>query len=148
MITFELKAIARAMATAWRWPPESLSTSKRTGNLDLETVEQTVCVLLHALVVHDMERTNACAHRFAPEEYVGGNVKVVGKSQVLIDHLDAQAARIQRTGHVRLVSLDEDLAFIRDIGSAEDFHQSRFAGSVVAHQSKNFAVVQRQVHTT
>ena len=30
MITFELKAIARAMATAWRWPPESLSTSKRT----------------------------------------------------------------------------------------------------------------------
>ena len=84
-----LKWTARAMATDWRWPPDSDFTGVlRFLKLRVEPAHHLAGRRLHRRVV---ERARTRVVQLAPEEHVAGGVDVVGQRERLVDRLDAVA---------------------------------------------------------
>ncbi|MNL02110.1 hypothetical protein D3C87_1226050 [compost metagenome] len=73
------------------------------------------------------------------EEQVFGDGHFRHQMQLLVNHRDAAAdavsGRLERHG----LLADLQLAAARDVSTAEDFQQGRFAGAVLAHQGVNLA---------
>ena len=91
MTTLASKAVARAMATAWRWPPDSSSTVLVDAlHMDLELVEMSFAIS-RAFAVDDGEAAELAA-RLAAEIDVLVDRHVPGEREILIDHLDADVA--------------------------------------------------------
>ena len=99
MITIRVPhAIARATATACRWPPERLTTGWST---DLIPIFSRAHLLLgaaaHRLRVEEAEPAERAGEvLLATEEEVGRRVEVVGEREVLVDGLDPELARLAR----------------------------------------------------
>ncbi len=96
MTTLASKAVARAMATAWRWPPESSST--RWATLLTWMCSLSRCSIARARLALWSTSVNGpiAPRQLAAEEDVLVDAQVAGQREVLVDHLDAQAARIAR----------------------------------------------------
>ena len=76
----------RAMATVWRWPPESEATAMRTeGILAESSRKQLPGLFLHADLVEP-----AVGSQLVPQPEVGHHVQVVAQRQVLVHRGDAQ----------------------------------------------------------
>ena len=91
--TRALKWIARAIATACRWPPESeLTSACSEGSRSFMRASVALRRVLHRLVLEEAEP----AGDLAPQEQVGGGVQIVGQRQVLVDRLDAQGPGVAR----------------------------------------------------
>jgi hypothetical protein len=68
-------------------------------------------LLLHTLVVERLDEAAKVARLdFAAEENVGADVEIVGKREVLIDRLNACAARVHRAGELDRFVVEDDLA--------------------------------------
>jgi hypothetical protein len=65
--------------------------------------------------------------------------------ELLVNHANAELQRVTRPGDLYLAAADANLAAILAIGTAQDLHQRRFAGAVLAKQHVHFAGVERQV---
>ena len=90
---FVSKCTARAMATDWRWPPESDFTGV------LEVLEPGVQAAHHpgggGRHRRVVERSGP-REQLAAEEHVAGGVDVVGQRELLVDDLDAVLAGVAR----------------------------------------------------
>ena len=83
-----LKWIARAMATDWRWPPDS----DFTGVLKFRKCGfRRPMTLRVADSIAASSRVPERGRELAAEEHVGGRVDVVGQRERLVDRLDAVA---------------------------------------------------------
>ena len=90
-----LKWTARAIATDWRWPPDS----DLTGDLKFLKFGFRRCITLR--VADSIAPSSSDPRRvgqLAPEEHVGGRVDVVGEGERLVDRLDPVRLRIARVG--------------------------------------------------
>ena len=88
-----LKWTARAIATDWRWPPDSeADRHDEVLELRVEPAHHLAGRVLHRAVVEVAEPRR----QLASEEHVARRVDVVREREVLVDRLDAQRLRVAR----------------------------------------------------
>ena len=104
-------------------------------------IEQRLGVAVQSPAVDDTEPFG----RLASKEKVRGDVEVVGEIQFLVDQGDAElfggADGIDAGGS----AVDKDLAGIRLLHAAENFHQRAFARAVLADDGDDFAPPDGQI---
>ena len=91
-----------------------------------------------------IDEARASRWRLAKKDVLGYR-QLWNQVELLIDHPDAERQRIARALDIHSVAVDSNLAAVFAVRTAEDLHQRRFAGSVLAEQHVHFAGVQRQV---
>ena len=70
-----------------------------------------------------------------------GRRQIVEEREVLVDGLDAGAARRRRRVDRDGLAVEEDLAFIERVNAADALDQRRLAGAVVAEQGQHLAAI-------
>ncbi len=82
---------------------------------------------------------HAAAHRLEPEIDVLGDRTVRQQAQFLVDDADTGAARVDGMGEGHRAAADPERPRVGAVDPAEDLHQRRFAGAVLAADRVNFA---------
>ena len=141
-------AAARATATPWRWPPDSVSTAWLIERMPIcRRLHLLVGLLPLALVVEHAQdaaqRTRAPL--LATEEQVGRDVQRRRHREVLVDRLDARLARVVRGLEVHLLAVEADRPLVRDRGAREHLDQARLAGAVVPDHGEDLAGIEVEV---
>ena len=134
-----LKWTARAMATAWRCPPDS----DPTGVLRL--VNRGLSRRITSRVADAIAESSSAPVRvehLAAEEHVGGGVDVVGERERLVDRLDPERSGVARVVDRHGLAVDEDLAGVGRMGAREHAHQRRLAGAVATDEGDDLAGVE------
>ena len=127
---------ARAIATPWRWPPESTPTGTRTeGMRTFSAASVSAAPLIMARRSAKMRRV---AERPA-EIHVRRDVEAFDQREVLEDDGDAVLARLGRAGERDRSAVDEHLAGIDRIDPGEHLDHRRLAGAVVADDDQHRA---------
>ena len=109
MTTLRAKAALRATATPWRWPPESVPTRLVHGaNTDLEIGHVAHGVAHHALFVQHAKHAaqDPRPADLAAEKDILHDVELGRHGQILVDRLDAMAARVQRPVEVHAFAVE------------------------------------------
>ena len=84
--------------------------------------------------------------RLAPQRDVLGHREVRDQVQLLVDDADAAPVRIARAGDLHQLAVQPDLARVPGLGAAQDLHERRLAGAVLAQQDVHLARAHLQVH--
>ena len=145
-ITIRLpNAIARAHATAWRWPPDSRPISAvAVGQLDLQAVDQLVGLACASRGRRPSRtaRATAAACARGPAKKLPTAAGVVEQREVLVDGLDPQLAGVRAASRCRTASPSIRISpSSGSIDAGEDLDQRRLAGAVVAEQREHLALV-------
>src|ERR1700689_1588143 len=82
----------------------------------------------------------------AAEEDVGPDVEIVGKRQVLIDRLNACAARIHWARETNRSVVENDLPIFRRVDARDAFDERRLSRAVVAEQTHHLAARDVETH--
>ena len=99
-----LKWMARAIATDWRWPPESDFTgSLKRRKFGIEAAHHLAGLRFHG----DRRRGCPSGHQLAAKIQVGGGVDIVGQRQRLVDGLDAVFLGVARIADLGLLAVDQ-----------------------------------------
>src|SRR6185312_549860 len=107
---------------------------------DVERLEPFAGFAQHRLVVHGLDQAAQIAVlELAAEEDVGGDVEVLRQRQVLVDGLDAGAARVERLRKAPLLSFEPDLAVVGRMHARDALDQRRLARAVVAQERHDLA---------
>jgi len=70
------------MATAWPLATrQPFDQQAHRRDVNLQTAEEALRLLLHAAAVHATERAKLRTDRFSSQKNIGGHVKVVGKTR-------------------------------------------------------------------
>jgi hypothetical protein len=103
--------MARAIATAWRWPPESARTgwSRRRISMSSVSMVRSAAARIAARSMRGRKPSQRAA-RLAAEEDVGADVEIVGQRQVLVDRLDAAVAGLRGLAKLDPLAGEADLA--------------------------------------
>ena len=124
----------RAIATVWRWPPDSeaigLAHARDAGR---EFVQQRPGADLHR---HLVELPGL---QLLAEEEVGDDVEVLAEREILEDGGDAERERVGRAGQRHRLAAEVDRAGGRLVHAGEHLDQRRLAGAVVADQGDDLA---------
>src|SRR5439155_26527060 len=101
----------------------------------------------HALLVEQAQREpeRPAAAALAPEEHVGGDIERWGDGEILVDGLDARAARVERRPEVHGLTVEADLTLVGVDRPRERLDQRRLAGAVVADHGEDLVRVQVEV---
>ena len=131
-----MKWMARAIATDWRWPPDS----DFTGSLKRRKLGLSRPITLrHSRFHGDVVERAPLGPKLAAEIEIGGGVDIVGERQRLVDRLDAERLGIARIVDLGQLAIDVDVAGIALVGARQDLDQRRLAGAVVAEQAHHLA---------
>ena len=138
---------ARATATPWRWPPERFSTGCVIDWTPILSSAKWRVASRRIARLSSMRRTRRGPRspRLPAEEDVGGDVEGRGDGEVLVDGLDAGAARIARGAEVHALAVEPDLALVRLQRARERLDQRRLAGAVVADDREDLVGIQLQI---
>lgn len=109
---------------------------------DVQAVEQFLRHAPHARVIDQAET----AERLAPDPDVFRHRHRRHQVELLVDHGDAVAERLQRRFQRHALAFEMDGSFVRLDHAGEDFHQCRLSGAVLAHQRMNGAAAQFEAH--
>src|SRR5437762_268931 len=80
------------------------------------------------------------------KENVLGHGQLRHQTQLLVYRRDAERLRVARRADARRLAVDHDVAGIPGVGAAENLHQRRFAGAVLAEQDVHLAGLELEVH--
>ena len=139
-MSFGSSSSERAIATVWRWPPESEATDvAHARDARRQFVEQRPGADLHR---HFVEPNG---FELAAEEDVGDDVEVLAQREILEDGGDAEVERGAGLGQRDGLAVESDRAGARRMHAGEDLDQRRFAGAVVADQRHDLAGVHVEV---
>lgn len=83
--------------------------------------------------------------RRGAKENVFGDRQLWNEIELLIDDADPELERVARARDVHGLAADANLAAVFPIGAAENLHQRRLPGAVLAEQHVHFAAVQRDI---
>src|SRR5439155_18134369 len=89
---------------------------------------------------------DACTRRLVTEKDVLGHRQLRYEAELLVHRRDAQHLRIAWRADDHRLAVEDDLAGIPAIRAAEDLHQRRFAGAVLAEQDVHLAGAKVEVH--
>ena len=138
------KAIARAHATAWRWPPD-ISPISAFGSGSL-TCRRSISSSVSLRIARSSTQPNGPSQRgaraLAAREEVADRAGVVEQREVLEDRLDPQLAGVVRRVDPHRLAVEPDLAVVGLHDAREDLDQRRLAGAVVAEQREDLALAQ------
>jgi hypothetical protein len=134
----------RAIATAWRCPPDICLTRSRGPRLGLEFLKQLRDPDEHGRIIEDPQGSDL-ALEFPSQEYVGGGREVVAEGEVLVDDFDAFGARVHGLMEVLHLTLDPDFAPRRPKVPGDYPHEGGLAGTVVAHEANHLARPDRKI---
>ena len=116
MMTLLPNAAARATATAWRWPPDSVSTAWRhvLDGADAERLIDCLGSIAHAtLVEHSKDRTERTRPAlFATEEHVRRDVERRCNCERLVHGFDTGSAGILGAAETDRLSLKQHRALV------------------------------------
>src|ERR1700689_451468 len=92
------------------------------------------------------EPAQAARLDLAAEEDVGADVEIVGKRQVLVDRLNAYAARVHWACETNRSVVEDDLPIFRRVDARDAFDERRLARAVVAEQTHHLAARDIETH--
>src|SRR6266545_1750625 len=105
-----------------------------------------VVEVLPGALAHDAVVEQRPAHDLAVEEHVVVDGQLVDQREVLVDRVDAEGPGVVHGLEGHLLAVDEEPPRIRLLEPAEDLHQRRLAGAVVADEAEHFALSQVNRH--
>ena len=134
----EFHITARATATDWRWPPESVATGWRIDRIVVTArrLQRLGRLRLHRRLLQPLEPVV----RLAAEVHVLDDVEVVAEREILVDDLDPELRRVLRPVDVDRLAVEEDLAGVHRVDAGDALDQRRLAGAVVADERHHLAV--------
>ena len=143
MTTREFHITARATATDWRCPPESVATGCRIERIVVtdERLQRLGRPLLHRRLVQPEDRV---VH-LAAEVHVLDDVEVVAEREILVDDLDPEPRRVLRAVDRDRLAVEEHLARVDRVDPRDALDQRRLAGAVVADERHHLAVAHLEV---
>ncbi len=80
----------------------------------------------------------------AAQEHVLEDRQLVDQREVLVDGVDAERARMVDAPRLVRLAAEEQAALVGLLEAADDLHQRRLAGAVVAEQPQHLALAQVQ----
>jgi len=89
--------------------------------------------------------TKGAFERPAAKKDVLADVHVPAKREILVDHLDADVAALVWALEAHRLPGNQDFTGIALIRTGEYLHQRRFAGRVIADQTKNLAGIKSEI---
>ncbi len=111
-----------------------------------ELADHGLRLLLDARAVDHADRhAEQALGGLSPQEDVGGDVLHSREGEVLIDHLDPALADLAWRMAADVGAVEVNRAAIRLVDAGDDLHQGRFAGTVVADQSHDFAGIDLEI---
>ena len=124
-------------------PLRETKAADRRARIDghAEVVEQRGRALVQRAPVDDA--APACGQ--LPQEDVLGDREVRDEVQLLVDDADPEVAGVARAANLDGLTIEADLAGVLAVRAAEDLHQRRLPGAVLAEQHVDVAGVKRQV---
>jgi hypothetical protein len=72
--------------------------------------------------------------RFVAEKHVTGNVQLGDEVELLVDEPETEPRRIHGTAYVDPATVDENIARIAAVGTAQDFDEGAFTGPVLPEE--------------
>ena len=110
----EFHITARATATDWRWPPESVATGWRIERIVVTArrLHRLGRPRLHLGLLEPLEDVV----RLAAEVHVLDDVEVVAQREILVDDLDPELGGVLRAVDRDRLAVEEDLAARRARG--------------------------------
>ena len=133
----------RATAIAWRWPPESVTTSALTSGM--LTPSESRCARACARI--EPLSSTPQARVLALQEHVVEDRQPGHEREVLVDGVDAERARVDdRLAADTGLPKTEIVARVGLVEAREDLDQRGLAGAVVADQAEHLALAQVQAH--
>ena len=133
----------RATAIACRCPPERRATGDvQARDVDPDLVERRARLPAHRAVGQERQRP---ADPLAAQEHVLEHRQLVDQREVLVDGVDAERARMVDAARLVRLAAQEHAALVGLLEAADDLHQRRLAGAVVAEQPQHLALAQVQV---
>ena len=130
MTTLGLPTRLRAMATVWRWPPESDAIGIRTLGILAERVRSS----RQASFSMWTSLMNGPAALLLAEEEVGHHVEVVAQGEVLEDGGDAEVLGLGRATDPDGLAVEGDVAVVGGVDARDHLDERGLAGAVVADQ--------------
>ena len=143
MTSREFHITARATATDWRWPPESVATVWRIERIVVtrEALHRLARLRLHLGSRRTLERVV----RLAAEVHVLDDVEVVAEREVLVDDLDPEPGGVLRAVDRDRLAVEEHLALVDRVDPGDALDQRRLAGAVVADERHHLACADLEV---
>src|SRR5580692_3007388 len=86
------------------------------------------------------------ALRFAADENILRDSQMIHQLQFLMNDPDSRRLSLARTGEINRSTIVENGPAVFGVDAGEDFHQRRFAGAVLAHQSMDLARHEFEAH--
>ena len=129
---------ALAMATSWRSAKLRRST-RASGSGAKSSCARAARACSRMRVAIDDGDAQQAPHRQIAERQVLGDRQRRNQAQLLRNGDDAGRDRVMRAGEAARAAVDRDLAAIRPMHAAEDAHQRRLAGAVLADQRVDLA---------
>ena len=108
MTSLEFHITARATATDWRWPPESVATGCRIERI-VVTARLFIVSAVFASISGSLSRWIDVV-RLAAEVHVLDDVEVVAQREVLVDDLDPELGGVLRAVDRDRLAVEDDLA--------------------------------------
>ena len=132
-----------AIATVWRWPPESEETLWRT-DFTVRTESEASVVRARSSMVSSSSRIPVLM-LLAAEEHVLDDVEVVAQREVLVDDLDAERRGVLGAVDRDRLALEEELPGVGAVDAGDRLDQRRLAGAVVTDEGGDLARVDLEV---
>ena len=111
----EFHITARATATDWRWPPESLATCCRIERI-VVTARLFIVSAVFASISVSLRPLDDVV-RLTAEVHVLDDVEVVAEREILVDDLDPEPGGVLRAVDRDRLPVEEDLALVGRCGS-------------------------------
>ena len=130
---------ALAISTSWRWASERSATGVSASKSTPSRSSSGVTCALDRRPVDQLQRP--AQDRLAPDHHVGRHVEIVEEVELLVHEGDAGRHGAGDRERAVLGAVDADRAFARLDDAAQDLHQGRLAGAVLADQRQHLAAL-------
>ena len=137
--TFAPKWMARAIATDWRSPPESVPTAWVGSRMSMPISAIACRETGFAFSLSKRVKGKKPLERLAAEKEVPRDAHQRDHAEILEHRGDAQFGRVARAPEMHRLAVDQDLAGARAIDPGEDLDQRRLAGAVVAEEAMHLS---------
>ena len=133
---------ALAISTSWRWASDRSATGVSASKSTPSRRSSGVTLASERRAVDQLQRP--AEDRFAPDHDVGRDVEIVEEVELLVHEGDARRHGAGDGERGVLDAVDADRAFARLDDAAQDLHQGRLAGAVLADQRQHLAALDAQ----
>ena len=130
---------ALAISTSWRWASDRTATGVLASKSTPSRRSSGVTLGLERRAVDQLQRP--AEDRLAPDHDVGRDVEIVEEIELLVHEGDARRHGAGDRERGVLDAVDADHAFARLDDAAQDLHQGRLAGAVLADQRQHLAAL-------